>query len=87
MDFIINGSGFNEDNNLENSIIHRNKDLLSDIGDNYNYIKMENNEEKNMSCSKKSQKTHYIKKNLFPYRYYLCSIFIKNLYVSEKSFF
>ena len=86
MDSIIK-HGFNEDNNHENSIINREKDLLSDIGDNYNYIKMENNEVKNMSYSIKRAKACYIKKNLFPYRYYLCSIFIKNLYVSEKSLF
>ena len=32
-------------------------------------------------------KTHYIKKELFPYKYYLCSIFIKNINLSKGTFF
>ena len=32
-------------------------------------------------------KTFYNKNKLFPYKYYLCSIFMKNLGVSKKSFF
>jgi hypothetical protein len=32
-------------------------------------------------------KTHYIKKKLFPYKYYLCTIFIKNIDISKRSFF
>ena len=32
-------------------------------------------------------KTHYEKKKLFPYKYYLCSIFIKNIDLSNKSIF
>ena len=32
-------------------------------------------------------KTNYIKTSLFPYRYYLCSIFIKQIDISKKSLF
>ena len=31
--------------------------------------------------------THYIQRKLFPYKYYLCSIFIKNIDISQKSIF
>ena len=31
--------------------------------------------------------TYYIQKKLFPYKYYLCSIFIKNIELRDKSFF
>ena len=42
---------------------------------------------KNATSSNIKAKTHYIKKKLFPYKYYLCSIFIKNLDISKDSFF
>ena len=32
-------------------------------------------------------KTQYVKKKLFPYKYYLCSIFIKNINISKKPIF
>ena len=32
-------------------------------------------------------KTQYVKKKLFPYKYYLCSIFIKNIPISKKPIF
>ena len=32
-------------------------------------------------------KTHYEKKRLFPYKYYLCSIFIKNIDLSKNTIF
>ena len=35
----------------------------------------------------KIKKTSYIKKSLFPYKYYLCTIFIKNFDISKKSLF
>ena len=35
----------------------------------------------------KIQKTKYVKKTLFPYKYYLCTIFIKNIDISKKSLF
>jgi hypothetical protein len=42
---------------------------------------------KNVTSSNIKSKTHYIKKKLFPYKYYLCSIFIKNIDISKESFF
>ena len=36
--------------------------------------------------SKIKSKKHYIKQQLFPYKYYLCSIFIKNIDISRGSY-
>ena len=36
---------------------------------------------------KTKKKTQYVQKKLFPYKYYLCSIFIKNINISKKSIF
>ena len=36
---------------------------------------------------KKINKRYYIQKTLFPYKYYLCSIFIKNIDISKKPIF
>ena len=46
-------------------------------------------EKSNMSHSyfKTSSKGNYIQKKLFPYKYYLCSIFIKNIDLSKNSTF
>ena len=55
----------------------------SNIGDNKNDNKINN---KNMDKNRRSL-TQYIKKTLFPYKYYLCSIFIKNIDISKQSFF
>ena len=41
----------------------------------------------NVNSSTVKIKTHYEKKKLFPYKYYLCSIFIKNIDLSNKSIF
>ena len=46
-------------------------------------MKKKNKENKSI----KKIKTHYVKKSLFPYKYYLLSIFIKNIDVSKKYFF
>ena len=42
-------------------------------------------EKVNKNISK--NKIYYIKKKLFPYKYYLCSVFMKNIGVSKKSIF
>ena len=84
----INSNVSNDKNNLDNSFIFKTKDLFSDSNENFNDMKMEKNYSiKNASKITKKAKTRYVQKTLFPYRYYLCSIFIKNLDVSEKSFF
>jgi len=65
-------------NELFNS---RPKDLFSQGG---------NSKRDNMSdVNNKNQraKKYYIQKKLFPYKYYLCSIFIKNIDVKKKSCF
>ena len=44
----------------------------------------------NNNCKKSktlNSKSRYIKMTLFPYKYYLCSIFIKNIDISKKSIF
>ena len=45
------------------------------------------NDNENPNYKKSYSKSDYIKKTLFPYRYYLCSIFIKNLDVSKNTKF
>jgi hypothetical protein len=54
-------------------------------------IKKRLNEEKSISnydkLAKERTKKHYIKSKLFPYKYYLCSIFIKNVDVNKESIF
>ena len=84
----INSNVSNDKNNLDSSFIFKTKGLFSDSNDNFSDMKNEKYYSiKNASKIIKKAKTRYIKKTLFPYRYYLCSIFIKNLDVSEKSFF
>ena len=81
----------NDINNINNDKEDSKKsnDQLS-IFSNNKQLKNENNQKNknfnNTSINIKS-KTHYIKKTLFPYKYYLCSIFIKNIDISKGSFF
>ena len=51
------------------------------------YYSQNNKSLNNITLSNRRSQTHYIKKKLFPYRYYLFSIFIKNIDNSKKSFF
>ena len=41
----------------------------------------------NNNLLKTKIESHYIKRKLFPYKYYLCSIFIKNIDITKKSIF
>ena len=81
-----NGNSYTNSNSLNFNLIdffnNKGKDLLSQ-GGNSLYKKDDNN------SIKKSQKIKkfYVQKKLFPYKYYLCSIFIKNLEVKKKSCF
>ena len=52
-----------------------------------NLISPHNRSDNNVTSSYVKSKTRYIKKKLFPYKYYLCSIFIKNIDISKNSFF
>ena len=81
-----NGNSYTNSNSLNFNLIdffnNKGKDLLSQ-GGNSLYKKDDNN------SIKKNQKIKkfYVQKKLFPYKYYLCSIFIKNLEVKKKSCF
>jgi hypothetical protein len=62
---------------------------------NSNYILTKSKIRKKLSAEEKhimnnsvvKNRTHYEKKKLFPYKYYLCSIFIKNIDLTNKPFF
>ena len=82
-------------NNQINNHIYFSKNKIYNITnlpleniDNKNENSSQNNKSlNNITLSNRKSKTHYIKKKLFPYRYYLCSIFIKNFNNSKKPFF
>ena len=82
-----------------NSQIHHLKEIFSiksdDISSNL-HLSNKINKKKEMENDKKNKvnsvwqnksQDGYIKKTLFPFRYYLCSIFIKNIDVSKNSIF
>ena len=66
-----NNKGYRDSPQLQNSKINSKKY----DNNNCNNTKILNN------------KSHYVKMTLFPYKYYLCSIFIKNIDISKKSIF
>ena len=70
--------GSNKSNNIFNNLPFEDLD-----------IKMEENEQKNNDnkSQKNKDKNQYIQKSLFPYKYYLCSIFIKNFSNSRSHIF
>ena len=68
---------FNDKNNKNNKNNKTNKN---------NKVPQNNKSIKNITSTNKKPKPQYIKKKLFPYRYYLFSIFIKNIDNSEKTF-
>ena len=85
-------------NNLNNKLrqnydLFNNKkyDLPSPLNNlnNKNDYNLQNNKSANNLVTPPNikSKTHYIKKKLFPYKYYLCSIFIKNIDISKRTFF
>ena len=80
-----NNKDNNKDNTKVNKIFMSNETSLnlpfSDISS-----RNENNESKNMNRQllKTFFRTKYIRKSLFPFKYYLCSIFIKNFDVNKK---
>ena len=84
---IINGQ-FSSSSNNKKFFINNNE------GNNNNEVNDNNEMMSNNKCVSRGHtklnikaKTHYIKKTLFPYKYYLCSIFIKNIDISKGSFF
>ena len=94
--YINNNINNNINNDINNNINNKEDDInkksndQSDSLSNNNRLK-NNNSPKNRSYNNPTlnikSKTHYIKKKLFPYKYYLCSIFIKNIDISKTSFF
>ena len=93
----------NIDNNPRHNYIHKysSKKNIDDFynskdNDKSNILLNKINEMKNNDYSKFSRKissgelkdkSKYIRKSLFPYKYYLCSIFIHNFDESKQSFF
>ena len=82
----------NSNSNIEENFLNKNNDMSNmpfsysnntknklGLKDKRNTIKANN--------VVKIKKTSYIKKSLFPYKYYLCTIFIKNFDLSKKSIF
>ena len=54
----------------------------------YDYFSREDNSKSNdINENNINEKKNFIKQKLFPYKYYLCSIFIKNLNASENNCF
>ena len=79
----------NNINNKEDGINKKSNDQSSSLSNNKGL--KNNNSPRNRSFNNPTlnvkSKTHYIKKKLFPYKYYICSIFIKNIDISKGSFF
>ena len=78
-------------NNAEEYSCIKNNEVSSTIQLNKSKIRKKFSEENKSniknSILKPKLKTHFIQKKLFPYKYYLCSIFIKNIDISKKSIF
>ena len=77
-------------NNKELRGNKNNDDISSSHSNRLNFKKILNVEDKdkNIKSIKISlNKTYYVKQKLFPFRYYLCSIFFKNIGISKKSIF
>ena len=82
-----NGNSITNSNSLNFNLVeffnNKGKDILSQGGESI-YKKDD------VSIKKKNNpktKKYFVQKKLFPYKYYLCSIFIKNLEVKKKSCF
>ena len=85
-----NSNSNSNSNNNEEININKYNDVSSLHFSKLNVRQIINSEDKikNINSINKSQKkAHYIRKKLFPYKYYLCSIFIKNIDISKESIF
>jgi len=82
-----NFSGFK--NNIEDFFSIKSNEMSLNLPNNklsdVHKFNLENNG--NINLIKNKSKSDYIKKTLFPYKYYLCSIFIKNIDINKKSNF
>ena len=81
-----NGNSFTNSNSLNLNMAdlfnNRGRDLLSQGGNS-----IYKNDDSGVKKKLQKTKKYYVQKKLFPYKYYLCSIFIKNLEVKKKSCF
>ena len=78
-------------NNIGDHLSYNKNEISSYFQNNKSNIKNKYSSEDNMNLDnnilKIKRKTQYVKRKLFPYKYYLCSIFIKNIDISKKSIF
>ena len=89
-DNINNINNFNgNNNNIEDFFSIKSNEISSNHPNNNlsNIIKLNFVDNGNVNYKKNWTKSDYIKKTLFPYKYYFCSVFIKNLDVSKNSKF
>ena len=81
----------NSNYNLNDNFINKNNDMssmpFSNSINKKNKFGLKDKKNSNNNHVLKIKKTSYIKKALFPYKYYLCTIFIKNIDISKKSLF
>ena len=85
---IISNESFNK------TINNININIGNNVDNEYSKKNRSSARQSNKSGNKKSQKEdktnkkekYYVKQNLFPYKYYLYSIFIKNININKKSF-
>ena len=95
----VNNNNFNiniNNNNIGDFTINKSNEKSNSLMLNKNNIKKKfsaedknksiNNFNNNLLMNNKIKKS-YIQKTLFPYKYYLCSIFIKNIDISKKTIF
>ena len=73
-------------NNIEDFFSIKSNEISSNIPINKLSVinKFNFDDNGNINLIKSKSKTDYVKKTLFPYRYYLCSIFIKNIDISKN---
>ena len=90
-DQIINNNSLSNNNlNFNKNLFFKKNNISPNISlNNVNYKNdnnLHNSNDNNNVIPFVKTKTRYLKKQLFPYKYYLCSIFIKNTDISNKTF-
>ena len=79
-------NSLNNNNNMNQNVnIFTNK--KNDLSSNFSFKKKKHRKTYDLMDFSLKSRTHYIKKQLFPFKYYLCSIFIKNIDISKGSYF
>jgi hypothetical protein len=81
----------NKSNDISKKLLNKknNKKNHNNLEENHLIYNNNNNNINQIQNQNQNQKPNiqYVKKTLFPYKYYLCSIFIKNIDISKQSFF